>query len=177
MPATLDSFALRRFLFGTGRIVNNAIARQSPDNGPGGGLEFVSGEALEVIDRGAIVTFEVLGQVAGIAEELVVLVETVRQSAETAETLEPGDDLRVDHIAGAVEFRLGRTLGAQLFQFLVDGFFQFFRFYSGLGGRLQLEDGAEPETLIRDRNILSDLLFVDERLKQAAGFSAPEDLR
>ena len=54
---------------------------------------------------GRAVALEIVGEVTGVSQELVVLVQTVGDAAESAEGLQPADDRGFNRVAGSFEFR------------------------------------------------------------------------
>ena len=108
----------------TGRIVDHPIAGQTINDCASRGLELVGCDALHAFYGSEVIALEILGQVAGIVHKLVVLVKAVGQTSKAAQPFEPADHLRLNQIAGAVEFRLGGSLGAHFLEFLVNCLFQ-----------------------------------------------------
>ena len=150
--------------FRSRRIVDHAISGQSVNHDTGRRLELVGDDPLQIFDRGTVVAIQILGQIPGIVEKLVVLVQSVRKASEAAKPLQPRDDSSFNQVASPIQFRLGGPCGLQLVQFFIDGFLEIFGLHARLDGGLQLKNRPQSQALVRDRDLLRDLFFVDERL-------------
>ncbi len=86
------TFGLRiRPFLGAGRIVDDAIAGHSVHDRAGRWFELVGGHPLDVFDGCAVVALQILGQIAGIVQIVVVLVQAVGDASEAAQPLEAAD--------------------------------------------------------------------------------------
>ena len=85
---------------------------------------------------------DVFGEVARVAEELVVAVECVGNAAEAAEALEAGDFSGDVDGAGAVELGLGGAVGLEAGYFFPKSGFEGIEGDAGFGGDVTGGDGA-----------------------------------
>jgi hypothetical protein len=123
-------------------VVDYFFAGDAVDDDALIGAEVLAGDLLDGGDGGGLVAGDVLGQIAGVVEELVVAVEGVGDTAEAAETLEADDFSGDVDGAGAVELGLGGAVGLKAGYFFPESGFEGFEGDVGFGGDVTLGDGA-----------------------------------
>jgi hypothetical protein len=118
---------------------------------------------------------QVARQVAGVAGVLVVLVQLVGEAG-AAQFFDRCQHRRLDGIAGAFDFGVGRADVAQRLQFGVDRAFQLGAVDAGPRGGVDQEGRGERIRILRSRHVLRDLAFIDQAFIQASGLAAGQDL-
>ncbi len=126
-----------------GDVVDHFFAGDAVDDDALVGAEVLAGDLLDGGDGGGLVAGDVLGEIAGVVEELVVAVEGVGDAAEAAEALK-ADDLagNVDG-AGTVELGLSGAFGLETGYFFPEGGFEGLEGDVGFGGDVALGNGAQ----------------------------------
>ena len=139
--------------------------------------QLIARERLQRGRRHRAIALDVLLQIIGIPEIVVVAVEPIGDAAEAAEPLETADDVGLDRVARALDLtRLGR-LRPERRQLLVDRLLELLDRVSRPRRGLNLEDRTEHQRVLLRRDVLRDLLLVDQLLVQTARAAAAEDRR
>src|SRR5215831_10569099 len=122
-----------------------------------------------------MISLDVLGQIIGCAEEMVVHVEAIGNSAEPPEVLQTLDDACLDDVASSIDLSLLRAGFAESAEFLVDCLLDFLGSMSRPGGDVYVEHGSEHQRILLGANALCDLFVVHECFVQTAGLAIAED--
>ena len=93
---------------------------------------------------------------------MVVAVQAVGDSSESAKRLETRNDSRLDHISRSRDFCRRRPLLAERIHLRVDRFLEILWFHSGLCRRLHFKYGTKNQRLLIHRYVLRNLFFVNE---------------
>ena len=108
------------------------------------------------------IPLDVTLDVGRISEVMIVLVQAIRDASESTQALEGANEIRLNGVPRAVHFLLVRPLGAEACELYVDSLLDFRRGVTRPSGRIKLEDGSEKLGLQIDRDVLSDLLLVNQ---------------
>ena len=115
-------------------------------------------------------------QIVRIAEVVVVLVQAIGDSAESAESLQPANDLGFNCVPRTLEFLLIGALAAEPLKLLVNDPLDFRCRVTRPCRDVQFEDRPQEKRLQLDGDVLGDLLFVHKSLVEPAGLAAGQNL-
>jgi hypothetical protein len=79
---------------------------------------------------------------------MVVLVETVGDTAETAQAFEPANDRAFEDVAGTFHLGVDRARLPERLEYLINGFLEFLHPNAGLGRRLDREEAGDLPALL-----------------------------
>jgi hypothetical protein len=159
-----------------GDVVDDFLAGDARDHYGLVFVEIFNRGLFEAGGSGGLVSSQIFAEIAGVASVLVVAVEGVSDTAETAKALETGDLLGEVNGASGVELLFGWAVGLQFADLLPEGGFEVFELHVWFGGDRAFGDTSQFERVVGTTDRLRDLLFVHEDLIEPAGLSAAEDI-
>ena len=106
---------------------------------------------------------------------MVIAVQPVRDTSESAQRLETGDDSRFDHVSRPRELCSCRSVFTERVQLRIDRFLEIFGFHTGFCCRLHLKHRTKNQRLLIHCHVLRDLLFIHKFFVQPAGFSSAKN--
>src|SRR5438132_10774585 len=106
------------------------------------------GGALDRRRRHPTIAVEVLLEVVGSPDEVVVIVQLIGLAAEAAHALHPRQELRLEGVLGPLHLPRRRTLVGELLQLLVDHPLQLAEVVAGAGGGIDLEFAVDATAIL-----------------------------
>jgi hypothetical protein len=128
-------------------------------------------------DSDATVPRNVVIESAGMSQKGVVLRQPVRFSSETADALQPGDELVLPFRFRAVHLHLGRSLRGEALDLLVDGLLDRSQLDARARGPHHGERARHFARPVERRDVGSDLVVVDQAPVQPRGETVCEHER
>src|SRR5256884_8672966 len=120
------------------------------------------GGALDRRRRHPAIAVEVLLEVVGSPDEVVVIVQLIGLAAEAAHALHARQELRLEGVLGPLHLPRRRTLVGELLQLLVDHPLQLAEVVAGAGGGIDLEIAVDATALLERHPVRRDLPLVHQ---------------
>src|SRR6266550_2767907 len=118
--------------------------------------------ALDRRRRHPAIAVEVLLEVVGSPDEVVVIVQLIGLAAEAAHALHPRQELRLEGVLGPLHLPRRRTLVGELLQLLVDHPLQLAEVVAGAGGGIDLEFTVDATAILERHHVRRDLQLVHQ---------------
>src|SRR5437899_390768 len=118
--------------------------------------------ALDRRRRHPAIAVEVLLEVVGNPDEVVVIVQLIGLAAEAAHALHPRQELRLEGVLGPLHLPRRRTLLGELLQLLVDHPLQLAEVVAGAGGGIDLEFAVDATAILERHHVRRDLQLVHQ---------------